>query len=82
MGSWERAQPLPGHHHGADRGPATTRVPIILGLFSLLDQGPSGPALYTLVIAGSLPAVLPLIPLFLLIQRFWGLDLLSGVVKS
>ena len=27
-------------------------------------------------------AVLPLIALFLVIQRFWSLDLLSGAVKS
>ncbi|MQS07909.1 carbohydrate ABC transporter permease [Streptomyces alkaliphilus] len=58
------------------------RFPITLGLFTLLNQGASAPALYTLVITGSLLAILPLIALFLVIQRFWSLDLLSGAVKS
>lgn len=58
------------------------KFPLTLGLFTLLNQGSSAPALYTLVITGTLLAVLPLIGLFLLIQRFWSLDLLSGAVKS
>lgn len=55
---------------------------ITLGLFTLLEQGSNTPALYTLVITGALLAVVPLIALFLVIQRFWSLDLLSGAVKS
>jgi multiple sugar transport system permease protein len=58
------------------------KFPMTLGLYTLLNQGSSSPALYTLVITGSLLAVLPLIALFLFIQRFWSLDLLSGAVKS
>ncbi|MFJ9588094.1 carbohydrate ABC transporter permease [Streptomyces acidicola] len=58
------------------------KFPITLGLFTLLEQGSNTPALYTLVITGALLAVLPLIALFLVIQRFWSLDLLSGAVKS
>ncbi|RPE37871.1 carbohydrate ABC transporter membrane protein 2 (CUT1 family) [Streptomyces sp. Ag109_O5-1] len=58
------------------------KFPITLGLFTLLQQGNSQPALYTLVITGAFLAVLPLIALFLVIQRFWSLDLLSGAVKS
>ncbi|GAA2408821.1 carbohydrate ABC transporter permease [Streptomyces glaucosporus] len=58
------------------------KFPVTLGLFTLLQQGASTPALYTLVITGALLAVLPLIVLFLVIQRFWSLDLLSGAVKS
>ncbi|MDT0265158.1 carbohydrate ABC transporter permease [Streptomyces sp. DSM 44915] len=58
------------------------KFPITLGLFTLLNQGSNTPALYTLVITGALLAVLPLIALFLFIQRFWSLDLLSGAVKS
>ncbi|MGK5449970.1 carbohydrate ABC transporter permease [Streptomyces radiopugnans] len=58
------------------------KFPVTLGLFTLLQQGSSAPALYTLVIAGALLAVLPLIALFLVVQRFWSLDLLSGAVKS
>ncbi|MPY61043.1 carbohydrate ABC transporter permease [Streptomyces spongiae] len=58
------------------------KFPMTLGLFTLLAQGNSQPALYTLVITGSLLAIVPLIALFLVIQRFWSLDLLSGAVKS
>ncbi|MFE2062638.1 carbohydrate ABC transporter permease [Streptomyces sp. NPDC059467] len=58
------------------------KFPITLGLFTLLQQGNSQPALYTLVITGAFLAVIPLIALFLVIQRFWSLDLLSGAVKS
>ncbi|MGO4760359.1 carbohydrate ABC transporter permease, partial [Streptomyces sp. 2MCAF27] len=55
---------------------------VTLGLFTLLRQGSAPPALYTLVITGALLASIPLIALFLVIQRFWSLDLLSGAVKS
>lgn len=58
------------------------KFPITLGLFTLLEQGANTPALYTLVITGALLAIVPLIALFLVIQRFWSLDLLSGAVKS
>ncbi|MCH5671848.1 carbohydrate ABC transporter permease [Streptomyces gilvus] len=58
------------------------KFPITLGLFTLLQQGNNQPALYTLVITGAFLAVIPLIALFLVIQRFWSLDLLSGAVKS
>ncbi|MEV0258112.1 carbohydrate ABC transporter permease [Streptomyces sp. NPDC050732] len=58
------------------------KFPITLGLFTLLEQGSNTPALYTLVITGALLAVIPLIALFLVVQRFWSLDLLSGAVKS
>lgn len=58
------------------------KFPITLGLFTLLEQGANSPALYTLVITGAFLAVLPLVALFLVVQRFWSLDLLSGAVKS
>ncbi|KUH38818.1 MULTISPECIES: carbohydrate ABC transporter permease [Streptomyces] len=58
------------------------KFPMTLGLYTLLAQGSNTPALYTLVITGALLALLPLIALFLFIQRFWSLDLLSGAVKS
>ena len=51
------------------------KFPITLGLFTLLEQGANTPALYTLVITGALLAIIPLIALFLVIQRFWSLDL-------
>ncbi|MGN9762065.1 carbohydrate ABC transporter permease [Streptomyces sp. SD31] len=58
------------------------RFPITVGLQTLLEQGANTPALYTLVITGAFLAVIPLIALFLVVQRFWSLDLLSGAVKS
>ncbi|MFJ7071770.1 carbohydrate ABC transporter permease [Streptomyces sp. NPDC098781] len=58
------------------------KFPITLGLYTLLEQGANTPALYTLVITGAFLAVFPLVALFLVIQRFWSLDLLSGAVKS
>ncbi|MGC0333755.1 multiple sugar transport system permease protein [Streptomyces sp. SAI-170] len=58
------------------------KFPITVGLHTLLEQGANTPALYTLVITGAFLAVFPLIALFLVIQRFWSLDLLSGAVKS
>ncbi|MEV7686998.1 carbohydrate ABC transporter permease [Streptomyces bungoensis] len=58
------------------------KFPLTLGLYTLLEQGANTPALYTLVITGAFLAVLPLIALFLVVQRFWSLDLLSGAVKS
>ncbi|MDQ1295351.1 MAG: multiple sugar transport system permease protein [Actinomycetota bacterium] len=48
----------------------------------MLNQGANQPALYSLVIAGALLAVLPLVALFLFLQRFWSIDLVSGAVKS
>lgn len=58
------------------------KFPITLGLHTLLEQGASTPALYTLVVTGAFLAVFPLVALFLVVQRFWSLDLLSGAVKS
>ncbi|WP_327715304.1 carbohydrate ABC transporter permease [Streptomyces sp. NBC_00490] len=58
------------------------KFPITLGLYTLLEQGANTPALYTLVITGAFLAIIPLVALFLVIQGFWSLDLLSGAVKS
>jgi multiple sugar transport system permease protein len=58
------------------------RYPLTVGLFTMLSQGVSLPALYTLVITGALLSILPLIALFLYLQRYWRMDLLSGAVKS
>lgn len=56
--------------------------PITVGLSGLLNQGSTVPALYTLVIAGSLLSILPLVLLFLFLQRFWKVDLGAGAVKA
>lgn len=59
-----------------------SKYPMTVGLYSLLNQGASQPSLYTLVIAGSMLSILPLIALFLLLQRFWNMDMLSGGLKG
>ncbi|OXM59199.1 sugar ABC transporter permease [Amycolatopsis vastitatis] len=56
--------------------------PVTVGLFSLLQQGAGIPAMYTLVITGALLSIVPLIALFLGLQRYWRVDLLTGAVKS
>ncbi|WP_435108582.1 carbohydrate ABC transporter permease [Nocardiopsis synnemataformans] len=58
------------------------KFPVTVGLYTLLNQGASQPALYTLVITGSLLSIIPLVALFLSLQRFWRIDLLSGAVKA
>lgn len=58
------------------------KFPITLGLYTMLKQGNTTPALYTLVVTGSLVSVVPLIALFLTLQRYWRIDLLSGAVKA
>ncbi|MFY1669167.1 carbohydrate ABC transporter permease [Plantactinospora sp. WMMB334] len=58
------------------------RFPVTLGLYTLLNQGNTQPALYRLVIAGALLSIVPLVALFLSLQRFWRIDLLSGATKA
>ncbi len=38
--------------------------------------------MYAYVITGALLSILPLLALFLLLQRFWQVDLAAGAVKS
>lgn len=56
--------------------------PLTVGLFTLLNRGAGQAALYTLVITGSLLSIVPLILCFLLLQRYWRLDVLSGGLKG
>jgi len=58
------------------------KFPLTVGLYSLLAQGSDRPALYTLVVTGVVLATLPLLALFLLLQRYWRLDLVSGGLKG
>jgi multiple sugar transport system permease protein len=58
------------------------RFPVTVGLFTLLNQGQTVPALYSVVIIGVLVSILPLIVLFLVLQRYWRVDLVSGSVKG
>jgi len=58
------------------------KFPVTLGLHTLLNQGSTTPALYSLVITGSLLSIIPLVALFLSLQRYWRIDLLSGSTKA
>ena len=59
-----------------------TKFPLTVGLYTLLVSGANQPALYTLVITGSALSIIPLVALFLTMQRYWRTDLSSGAVKS
>ncbi|MEP7765783.1 carbohydrate ABC transporter permease [Sanguibacter sp. 25GB23B1] len=56
--------------------------PLTVGLSGLLNQGASQPAMYTSVITGALLSIIPLIALFLTLQRYWQVDLAAGAVKA
>ncbi|GAA1634712.1 carbohydrate ABC transporter permease [Actinoplanes couchii] len=56
--------------------------PITVGLSGLLNQGASQPAMYTAVVTGALVSIVPLIALFLTLQRYWQVDLAAGGVKA
>ncbi|RJL21492.1 carbohydrate ABC transporter permease [Bailinhaonella thermotolerans] len=56
--------------------------PVTLGLVAWQGNAVRDAALTTLVITGSLVAVLPLIAAFLLLQRYWRADLAAGGVKD
>ncbi|MFP3987167.1 carbohydrate ABC transporter permease [Streptomyces sp. E11-3] len=55
--------------------------PVNLGLFMWHRNVYQQPELYSLVIAGALVAVLPLIVAFLCLQRFWRSGLTAGATK-
>ena len=57
------------------------KFPLTVGLFSLLNQGAQVPALYNLVVTGALLSILPLIVLFLTLQRYWRSGIVAGAVK-
>jgi multiple sugar transport system permease protein len=58
------------------------KFPLTVGLYTLLNRGSSAPALYSLVVTGSLLSILPLVILFLVLQRYWRTDIASGAVKQ
>jgi multiple sugar transport system permease protein len=58
------------------------KFPLTVGLYTLLNRGSSAPSLYSLVVTGSLLSVIPLIILFLSLQRYWRTDIASGAVKQ
>ncbi len=57
------------------------KFPLTVGLFSLMQSGANEPALYNLVIVGSLLSIIPLVILFLTLQRYWRVGLSGGAVK-
>ncbi|WP_049565767.1 carbohydrate ABC transporter permease [Nonomuraea sp. SBT364] len=57
------------------------KFPLTVGLFTLLQAGANQPALYNLILTGALLSIIPLIALFLTMQRYWRTDLSSGAVK-
>ena len=56
--------------------------PVTVGLSGLLNQGANQPAMYTSVVTGALLSVIPLVALFLSLQRYWQVDLAAGAVKA
>ncbi|MEW9551723.1 carbohydrate ABC transporter permease [Nonomuraea sp. NPDC050783] len=57
------------------------KFPLTVGLYTLLAAGANQPALYNLILTGALLSIVPLIALFLTMQRYWRTDLSSGAVK-
>jgi multiple sugar transport system permease protein len=56
--------------------------PITVGLNGLLNQGASQPSMYITVVTGAFLSIVPLIALFLGLQRYWRVDLGAGAVKA
>jgi multiple sugar transport system permease protein len=56
--------------------------PLTLGLYGLMIITGGQAAQYSIVIAGVLLSIIPLAILFLSLQRYWKIDLLSGGVKA
>jgi len=57
------------------------KFPLTMGLQQLLQNSASKAAQYSAAIMGVVLAIIPVAALFLALQRFWRLDLLSGGVK-
>jgi multiple sugar transport system permease protein len=55
--------------------------PITVAMYLMLHRGGSEPVLYSLAVAGSAVAIVPVIAFVLILQRFWRLDLVSGSIK-
>ncbi|MEN3535944.1 carbohydrate ABC transporter permease [Microbispora sp. ZYX-F-249] len=58
------------------------RFPLTVGLYTLLAAGANQPSLYNLILTGTMLSLVPLIALFLTMQRYWRTDLSGGAVKS
>jgi multiple sugar transport system permease protein len=60
----------------------TEMLPLTVGFYTLMNQGNDQVNTFGIVIIGCLFSVLPLILLFLTLQRYWRLDLVSGSLKG
>lgn len=56
--------------------------PLTVGLYTLLSKGSGTPSLYSLAIIGAAVAIIPLVAMMLVLQRYWRLDLISGGLKG
>ncbi|MCU7724991.1 carbohydrate ABC transporter permease [Actinoplanes sp. KI2] len=56
--------------------------PLTVGLNGLLNQGANQPSMYISVVTGALLSIVPLVVLFLALQRYWRVDLGAGAVKA
>jgi multiple sugar transport system permease protein len=56
--------------------------PLTVGLNGLLHQGANQPSMYISVVTGALLSIVPLVALFLGLQRYWRVDLGAGAVKA
>ncbi|MFL6116520.1 MAG: carbohydrate ABC transporter permease [Catenulispora sp.] len=56
--------------------------PLTVGLNGLLNQGANQPSMYISVVTGALLSIVPLVLLFLALQRYWRVDLGAGAVKA
>ncbi|UFU07663.1 carbohydrate ABC transporter permease [Ruania halotolerans] len=56
--------------------------PLTVGLYTLLSKGSGTPSLYSLAIIGAAVAIIPLVVMMLVLQRYWRLDLISGGIKG
>ncbi|HEX5203214.1 MAG TPA: carbohydrate ABC transporter permease [Actinoplanes sp.] len=56
--------------------------PLTVGLNGLLNQGANQPSMYIVVVTGALLSIVPLVALFLGLQRYWRVDLGAGAVKA
>ena len=75
------ALPDPGAQAVVEPPPLHPRFPLTVGLYSMLRHGAAEASLYSLVITGTLLSVVPVIALFLALQRYWRIDLVSGAVR-
>lgn len=58
------------------------KLPVTVGLYTVLNRGSEEGSLWTLTIVGSALSLVVILVIMGVLQRFWKLDLLSGSVKG